>query len=365
MITSTLQGPEMALTAEEMKARLVRYRDLIPCKTAFIDARTPGSDQKENFCIIGPGVAESPGQHVHVKISHGFNIGGARQPKGCLNSQHSHLTEEVFLVHSGAWAFRWGHDAKDGEVILRAGDVISIPVNVFRGFECVSDEESFLFAILGDDDPGHVTWAPYVFEQAKGHGLVLTEAGRLVDTAAGEKIPDGDAPCRPTSEDDLKLFRRMSYDEMNRCVVAANEALLSAATELAANSTGVKEAPILGPANPSEGVAAAKIAHPHGFHFRKLVLDPAARIPPHSRAEEEVVFVQQGAITLFWGDRHLELEKGDTITIPKGLVRSWWAANPTVGATIFVVRGGDAPAAPKWIDDGAIVGKQKGFYLAS
>jgi quercetin dioxygenase-like cupin family protein len=355
----------MTLTVEEMTARLVRYRDLIPCKTAFIDARTPGSDQKENFCIVGPGVAESPGQHVHVKIAHGFNIGGARQPKGCINSQHSHITEEVFLVHSGAWAFRWGHDAKDGEVILRAGDVISIPVNVFRGFECVSDEESFLFAILGRDDPGHVTWAPYVFEQAKGHGLVLTEGGRLVDMAAGEMIPDGDAPCRPTSAEDLKSFRRMSLDEMSHCVVASNEAPLSASTALAANSIGVKEAAILGPASPLEGTSAAKISNRHGFHFRKIVFEPAGRIPPHSRAEEEVVFVQAGAITLFWGDRHLELGQGDTITVPKGLVRSWWATNRTVGATIFVVRGGDAPAAPTWIDDGAIADKQRGLRLAS
>ena len=85
--------------------RLVRYDDLIACKNAFIDTRSPGSDQKENFTIIGPGVAENPNQHVHISIPHGFNIGGARQPAGCLNSQHSHLTEEIFVVHSGTWQY--------------------------------------------------------------------------------------------------------------------------------------------------------------------------------------------------------------------------------------------------------------------
>ena len=39
-----------ALTAE----RLVRYSELRPCTTAFIDTRTPGSAEKENFTIIGP-----------------------------------------------------------------------------------------------------------------------------------------------------------------------------------------------------------------------------------------------------------------------------------------------------------------------
>ena len=37
-----------------LRQRLVRYIELQPCTNAFIDARSPGSDQKENFTIIGP-----------------------------------------------------------------------------------------------------------------------------------------------------------------------------------------------------------------------------------------------------------------------------------------------------------------------
>ncbi len=37
------------MTPSEMESRIVRYGELRPCKTAFIDAHTPGSDQKENF----------------------------------------------------------------------------------------------------------------------------------------------------------------------------------------------------------------------------------------------------------------------------------------------------------------------------
>ena len=340
----------MTISVEDMEARVVRYPDLIPCTTAFIDARTPGSDLKENFCIIGPGVAENPGQHVHVKIPHGFNIGGARQPKGYINSQHSHETEEVFLVHSGAWAFRWGHDARDGEAVLHPGDVISIPTNVFRGFECVSDEESFLFAILGGDDPGHVTWAPYVFEQAKDYGLVLTKAGRLIDTAAGEEVPSDDEPYQPVSAEGLKSFRTMNDAEMGECVVLAKELSAGAGTLLTNAAIGVVEMPIIGPHNAAENIAAAKIDNPHGFHFRKLVFERGGQIPPHSRAEEEVVFVQEGQVSLYWGDKVLELNTGDTITMPKGLARSW-RTSADQEAVLFVVRGGNAPAAPKWIDE--------------
>ncbi|MDH3645035.1 MAG: cupin domain-containing protein, partial [Gammaproteobacteria bacterium] len=158
---------------ESLASRLVCYSDLKPCTTAFVDTRTPGSDEKENFTIIGPGVSESPDQYVHIDLPHGFNIGAARQPPGCVNSQHSHETAEVFVIHSGRWAFRLGPEAKDGEVVLEPGDTISIPIHVFRGFENVGDVQGFMFAVLGGDDPGHVTWAPYVFEAAEAHGLVL------------------------------------------------------------------------------------------------------------------------------------------------------------------------------------------------
>ena len=54
------------MTLQDMEKNIVRRGGLIPCKTAFIDAHTPGSDQKENFTIIGGGVSESADQHVHI-----------------------------------------------------------------------------------------------------------------------------------------------------------------------------------------------------------------------------------------------------------------------------------------------------------
>ena len=46
-----------------LKERLIKYEDLIPCKAAFIDAKTQGSDLKDNYSIIGGGVSES----THIK----------------------------------------------------------------------------------------------------------------------------------------------------------------------------------------------------------------------------------------------------------------------------------------------------------
>ncbi|HIO60789.1 MAG TPA: cupin, partial [Deltaproteobacteria bacterium] len=60
-----------------MKERIVRRSDMVPCKSAFIDAHTPGSHLKDNFSIIGPGVTENQEQVVNIREPHGFNIGAA------------------------------------------------------------------------------------------------------------------------------------------------------------------------------------------------------------------------------------------------------------------------------------------------
>ena len=112
---------------QDLEDRIVRYGDLQPCKTAFIDAHTPGSDQKENFTIIGGGVSESPDQHVHISIPHGFNIGAAGQPPRVRNSLHDHHTAEAFFVLKGTWRFFWGRWGDAGEVVLQEGDIVWVP----------------------------------------------------------------------------------------------------------------------------------------------------------------------------------------------------------------------------------------------
>ena len=139
------------MTPADMDARIVRYGELRPCRTAFIDAHTPGSDQKENFTIIGGGVSESPDQHVHISIPHGFNIGAAGQPPKCRNSLHSHRTAEVFFVLSGRWRFFWGRWGTSGEVVLEAGDIFNIPTGMFRGFENIGTDYGMIMAVLGGD----------------------------------------------------------------------------------------------------------------------------------------------------------------------------------------------------------------------
>ena len=288
-------APTARWNGQAMTARVVRYADLNPCYNAFIDTRTPGSEAKENFTIIGPGVSENPDQHVHITEPHGFNIGGARQPPGCVNSQHSHDTAESFIVHTGIWRFDLGEHGEDAQVMLHPGDVISIPTNTFRGFTNISEgaEPGFLFGLLGQDNPGRVTWAPQVFDMAKGYGLVLLEDGSLIDTAKGQTIPRGKRPMPPTSAAQVAALRRYTQAEAQSLVVRAADAPTR----------------IIGPGAP--------LGWDHGYTLDRLV-DPNETTTP---TQPEVLFVHTGELTVAWADGVLTLGAGDTMTVPVGLER--------------------------------------------
>lgn len=201
------------MSQPSIDARVVRYGELIPCKTAFIDAHTPGSDQKENFTIIGGGVSESPDQHVHINDKPGFNIGAAGQPPKCRNSLHSHTTAEVFFVLKGRWRFFWGRTGSAGGVVLEEGDIINIPTGIFRGFENIGTDYGMIMAVLGGDDAGGgVTWAPQVIEDASDHGLILGENGKLYDTKKGESLPDGIKPMPKLSDAQMQGYPELGAD---------------------------------------------------------------------------------------------------------------------------------------------------------
>ena len=223
----------------DIASRIVRYGELRPCKTAFIDAHTPGSDQKENFTIIGGGVSESPDQHVHIRETPGFNIGAAGQPPNCRNSLHSHTTAEVFFVLKGRWRFFWGRYGTAGEFIAEEGDIFNIPTGIFRGFENVGTDYGMIMAILGGDDAGGgVTWAPQVIEEARAHGLVLGSNGVLYDSKKGETLPDAVAPMPLLSEEELTAFPEVPVEKVVRDYVARYWDLMALAADKPARVIG-------------------------------------------------------------------------------------------------------------------------------
>jgi quercetin dioxygenase-like cupin family protein len=332
-------------TQEAMEKRLVRYADLKGLRNAFIDARTPGSDRKENFTIIGPGVSENKAQVVHIPEAHGFNFGAARQPFGCTNSQHSHLTAETFLVHTGKWRLVFGANKDEGYLDVEPGDVATVPTLMFRGFEKRDEGTGFLAVVLGHDDPGKVVWAPSVFKMAEDFGLKLLKGGKLVDTTLGEKVPEGAEMEVPPDAAKLKELATPPMSEMARYAIKAADMKGNPNSPLAA--PGVEEDAVIGDVDGADGFKAGPIVGhwQHGFALRRLKLETGATIPAHSRSEQEVIFVQSGTLEVNWADGVLILGAGDTLTIPVGLAHGF--RNPaSADAIAFVVRGAAAPAAP-------------------
>lgn len=300
-----------------LEHRVVRYGDLVPCTNAFIDTRTPGSNAKENFTIIGPGVAENPDQHVHITEAHGFNIGGARQPPGCINSQHSHDTAEVFVVHTGRWRFTFGEHGEDAQVEAAPGDIVSFPIHAFRGFENIGEDVGFLWSVLGGDDPGRVLWAPQVFEMAAEYGLILLENGALVDTTLGQTAPPGVAPMTVTSREAIAALRRLRAEDEDEVIARAPS------PSFTGESLVIGEGGTLPPAD--------------GFTVSRLIL-ARGEIGEAAKSDyPEVIFVHRGRAEVRTSQGTVVLDKGDTMTIPRGHERTHAALGEI--AELIVVRG--------------------------
>ncbi len=320
------------MTPQQIEKHIVRYGDLKPCKTAFIDAHTPGSDQKENFTIIGGGVSESPDQHVHIRQTPGFNIGAAGQPPKCRNSLHSHRTAEVFFVLKGRWRFFWGRWGTAGEVVLQEGDIFNIPTGIFRGFENIGTDYGMIMSILGGDDAGGgVIWAPQVIEDASEHGLVLGENGTLYDTKKGQCLPDDVNPMPLLNEDELKAFPEPAPADVLPNYVARYWDLMA----LAAN----QPAKVIGP----NGMLKDK----PGFEV-DFITRSSLGAEPHAVDHHEVLMPVHGHWKLNWADGETLLNPGDTCLIEPGFSHS--IAPSMMGeASLYRITATDDPAGSTWV----------------
>ena len=317
------------MTETDAMPRIVRYGELVPCKTAFIDAHTPGSDTKENFTIIGGGVSESPDQHVHIRDTPGFNIGAAGQPPRCRNSLHDHNTAEVFFVLKGRWRFFWGRWGDAGEVVLEEGDIFNIPTGIFRGFENVGTDYGMIMAILGGDDAGGgVNWAPQVIEEAADHGLVLGANGKLYDTKAGQSLPDGVAPMAPMS--DTELAKR--GEPRTAAVVPRHVARY---LDLVALSDRQPVA-VIGP----DAVLRDRPGFEVDFVTRGSLGDGR-----YACGVAEVLMPVRGHWRLDWDGGETALAPGDTCLVPAGTDRRLTPAMAGE-ASLYRVRPTDDPAGP-------------------
>ncbi len=315
-----------------IQQRIVRYGELKPCKTAFIDAHTPGSDQKENFTIVGGGVSESPDQHVHIIDKIGFNIGAAGQPPKCRNSLHSHTTAEVFFVAKGRWRFFWGRYGTAGEFIAEEGDIFNIPTGIFRGFENVGQDYGMIMSILGGDDAGGgVTWAPQVIEDAQAHGLMLGDNGVLYDSKKGQDLPHNVRPMPLLTEEQLRDYPEVTVEDVVGKYVARYWDLMALSANTPAKVIGQN----------------AMIRDKPGFEVD--FLGRGSSVTEAVKAEKPVVLMPASGHWLVSIDGYeTTLSNGDTAVVLPG---ESYSVQPSMTgqAGLYRITATDDPAGATWI----------------
>ncbi len=337
----------------EARDRLIRRSDMVACKVAFIDCKMPGSTAKENYSLIGPGVTQSADQVVNITEPHGFSLGVAAMPAGTTNNLHIHYTAEVFMVFSGTWLFRWGAEGMDGEIIGKAGDVVSIPTWIFRGFSNVGNDDGWIFTALGGDDTGGIIWHPSILKKAAEHGLYLTRDNMLVDTEAGSPKPAPADLIEPLDEATVHGLRRFDTEAMRRRVVTRDERAWSSRALLDSVLAGhaSEMAPAIGHGMTQDLESAPKITNPHGFSMEWLRIPPANRVGAFRLAEKQVLLIFAGALDITLdGGAAVRADAREVFSVPAGAWRTLVSVGD-VAAEIAVLTAGDHQKHPEWTAD--------------
>ena len=367
---------ETVVPAEEVRRRTILRSDWVPCKAAFIDCRTPGSDRKDNYSFIGPGVSQSADQHVNLREPHGFNVGAAGMPNGVTNNLHLHFTAEVFINVGGEFQLRWGADGRQGEHRSVDGDVISVPSWIFRGFTNVGPDDGILLTVLGQDDTGGIIWGPSVLEDAAEHGLHLTADNRLVDTVAGQVVPEGVELITPMPQEEIDQLDAVTPEQFRARVTQAGDRTWVRRPYLCSDLSGggAELALVIGYGTVEDRRAAPRLHEPHGFDLAWLRATPGEGVLRHRHDQAEVLTGKAGrwAVTLNTGadEQVVELGPLDALSVPAGAWRSITlldaaggrAAEPGTGE-LLVVTSGDARTRLEWAPEVVREARRHGWVL--
>ena len=313
-------------------SRLAKFEELIPSTVPFVEGKLRGHQDRKNYSVIGPGVSEDAKQNVKIAEAHGFNIGAVSAAPYNGSGLHSHTTAEVFLIHSGSWRFYWGADGKEGEVVLNRGDVASFPTNMFRGFQNVSDEEALMFVVLGENDPGVITWTPKILKEAKESGMLLMEDSSLIDIEK-QKIPEGKKTTEPLGDKELEKFDHYTSDEIEKFVIRHNDSNNYVNDEHYSSNSIIN---YLDTFEIHGKNFEPHIPHKTGFSL-SLLKGNKAHIHSYSNDLSEVFHCLSGEWEITCDEEKVVIGPRDTFSVPKKSMRSLKQISKDEGS-LFIIR---------------------------
>jgi quercetin dioxygenase-like cupin family protein len=366
MPADTLPIPEeVVVTPEELVYRTILRKDLRADHAAFLDTKIPGSQAKINYPLIGPGVSENADQVVPITTRHGFNLGAAVMPAGTVNNLHLHFTAEVFICLAGNWDFRWGVDGTDGQARVSAGDVISIPTWIFRGFTSLTDD-AWLYTALGRDESGGLIWAPSVIEKAAQYGMHLSADNTIIETEPGE-VPAGVELVRPLTDEQLAALQKVSTEQMRERL--ATPADLEWHDRAFLDSTlpggGAELALVIGYGITEDRLQRPRLSDPHGLSLARLRARPGNGLGFHRIAQSQVLIVESGRleVTLNRSDPvAAQIGTFDVLSLPAGA----WRRLECIGdepAQLVVLTEGDGRVYQEWSPEIVAGAAERGVAL--
>lgn len=360
----TLAADHPVVSPEELSARIIEPGDFVADRAAFVDVRLPGSEGKASYSFIGPGVSQNSRQTINITERHGFNVGAASMPHGTVNNAHLHFTAEVFICTRGEFRITVGEHAEQ-HLDIAAGDVLSVPTWLFRGFENVGPDDGWMFVVLGGDDTGGIIWAPSVLRRAAGTGLYLGRDQGVRDAHAGDAVDDVVEPLRP---DQLDCVRTLTDAELaaRRIRIAdadwSDRALLSSV--LPGHASAI--APVIGAGVSEHRDHVAPVVDDHGFSLEWITVEPGSTTGAHRLAGSQVLLLTAGRweVAVNGGaDRHaVAPADGSVVSIPRGA----WREFANVGddtAVACVVTEGDGANRLDWAAEVADAAAASGWAL--
>ena len=291
-----------------MNNRLAKFEDLVPSTLPFVEGKLEGHKERKNYSIVGPGVAEDSKQFVKIAMPHSFNLGAVSALPKNGSGLHSHTTAEVFIIYSGKWRFYWGAEGKD-ETILSAGDIISMPTNMFRGFENAGNKEGLIFVVLGGDDPGIITWVPSVLEKAKKTGMALLNDNSLIDLSINE-IPKGKGILEPISKEEIKKFDNYKLNELENYICKFSDRI-NYENKISENFNLIQ---VLGDTFQDKKFNPV-INHNTGFNL-SILKAKKGKLENLKFSKPAIMFSQKGSWEIKIDDFLMKLNPRDTISIP-------------------------------------------------
>ncbi|MGN6608770.1 MAG: cupin domain-containing protein [Jatrophihabitans sp.] len=336
---------DIVVSAEELQQRTILRKDLKADRAAFLDTKIPGSEQKINYPLIGPGVSENPDQVVPVTAPHGFNLGAAVMPAGVINNLHLHFTAEVFMCLAGQWQFRWGVGGADGEATVSAGDVISIPTWIFRGFTSLTDD-AWLYTALGRDHSGGLIWEPSVIERAASTGRFLTTAGTLVDVEPGTR-PEGVELVAPLDAEQLASLPRVGIDRMRERLATPADLVWDDQPFLCSvlPGGGAQLALVIGHGLTENRLQHPRLTDPHGLSLAWLRAEAGQGVARHRHGQAQALIVKQGRVRVTLNEPadavSVELAAYDTLSVPRWAWRTIESVGDEPAEVVAITEGDD------------------------